>query len=65
MREKERLRKIEEKYGMSWERFYYYAEVVNYWEPPLKRATPEEILNDLAELFEIDEEPKNERVRTC
>ena len=55
---KAELERIEKKYGMSWERFYYYAEITNEWKPLLKVATPEEILYDLMKLFELDEEYK-------
>ena len=55
---KRELKSIEEKYGVSWERFYYFAEVSNNWKPLLEKATPEEILDDLAMLFELDEEYK-------
>jgi len=50
------LEKIGRKYGMSWGHFYYYAEVTNDWKPLLGKATPEEILDDLMKLFELDEE---------
>jgi len=53
---KRELRSIEEKYGVSWERFYYLAEVSNNWKDLLRKATPEEILDDLMKLFELDEE---------
>ncbi|WP_297506211.1 hypothetical protein [Thermococcus sp.] len=53
---KRALKSIEEKYGVSWQRFYYLAEVSNNWEPLLEKADAEEILEDLAMLFELDEE---------
>ena len=49
------LESIEEKYGVSWQRFYYLAEVSNNWKPLLEVAEPEEILEDVATLFELDE----------
>ncbi len=49
------LESIEEKYGVSWQRFYYLAEVSNNWKPLLEVAEPEEILEDIATLFELDE----------
>ncbi|WP_456421581.1 hypothetical protein [Thermococcus sp.] len=53
---KRELKSIEKKYGISWEGFYYLAEVSNNWKDLLKKATPEEILDDLMKLFELDEE---------
>ena len=53
---KRELKSIEKKYGVSWERFYYLAEVSNNWKDLLDKATPEEILDDLMKLFELDEE---------
>ena len=53
---KRKLKSIEEKYGVSWQKFYYLAEVTNNWKPLLEKAEPEEILEDLAMLFELDEE---------
>lgn len=53
---KRELKSIEAKYGVSWERFYYLAEVSNNWKDLLEKATPEEILDDLMKLFELDEE---------
>jgi len=50
------LKGIEDKYGVSWQRFYYLAEVSNNWKPLLEKADAEEILEDLAMLFELDEE---------
>ncbi len=47
MKIRRELREIEEKYGVSWEKFYYYAEVTNDWKRLLSKAPPEEILNDL------------------
>lgn len=55
---KRKLKSIEEKYGVSWQRFYYLAEVSNNWKPLLEKADAEEILEDLAMLFELDEEYK-------
>lgn len=55
---KRSLKNIEEKYGISWQRFYYLAEVSNNWKSLLEKATPEEILDDLVMLFELDEEYK-------
>ena len=55
---KRELKSIEEKYGISWQRFYYLAEVSNNWKSLLEKATPEEILDDLVMLFELDEEYK-------
>jgi hypothetical protein len=55
---KRKLKSIEVKYRVSWQELYYLAEISDNWKSLLEKAESEEIISDLAKLFELDNKYK-------